>query len=146
MENGLGRIARSALAPRAIILGVSAFQFGLSLSEWMRPTEGYSNHRDEFAQLFLASTILAAAACLAARRASGNLLAAFLSGPLTLLQALIFFEAAHRAKSWPFSGAHINIWARELAGVPADIWLATALSFAVLACAIASTLRPSPKP
>jgi hypothetical protein len=147
MKNRWARIARSVLAPRAIILGLSAFQFGLSLAEQARHLDGCFENRDAFAELFVAATILLSSACLAARRAAGNLLAAFLCGPMPLLHALVFFDTARRAEALPLSGAHVAVWAHELSYLPANLWLMSALSFAVLAFAITSTLRPSsPRP
>lgn len=146
MKNCRGRIARTVLAPRAVILGLSAFQFGLLLVEQTRPADESFGNSETFTELFVAATILLASACLEARRAAGNLLAAFLCGPLPLIQALIFFDTVRRSDALPLSNAHVTVWASELEGIPVNFWLMTALSFAVLALAVTSTLRPSPRP
>ena len=143
MKDSTGRLMRRALAPKPVVFGVAAFNFGSALSEWMQTSETYLRHNEE---LFLASILLAASMFLATRLVIGNLLAALLCGPLPLAHAFIFLEAAHRAETSLFSAAHFRVWAERLAEMDAAIWLASALSFAILALAIASTLRPSPKP
>ena len=146
MENRLGRVTRTVLAPRAVILGASAFQFGLALSGWARATDVEGPSSELYLELFLASTVLAASACLATKRAAGNLLAAFLCGPLPLLQPFLFMGIPHRSDVTLFSAAHFGRWVEELTRIPANIWLLTALSCAIFACAMAATLRPLPKP
>src|SRR5918997_2088750 len=92
MNGSLRRAARYVLKPNAIILGVATCMFGWSLAEALRPRVEYDHFSREYREILcMASALLIAAACLATKRAFGNLLAAFLSGPLPILLAFTFF-------------------------------------------------------
>lgn len=144
----LSRAARRALTPNAIIFGAATCLFGWSLAEFMLMGEQPSYLSQEYsANLFLTSTLLAAAASLLAKRALANLLAAALSGPLPLIQPFIFFtipgHPAHSDVAF-LSFSHFESWLEELAKTPVSIWLMTALSFAILCSAAAAAIRQTP--
>lgn len=140
MNGSLRRAARFALKPDAIILGVATCLFGWSLAEAMRAGDVYAGVR-YLETLFLTSVVLLAAASQATNRALGHLLAAVLSGPLPLLLSFTFFLAAWRPGAPLFSARHIGFWLRDLAHAPANFWLMTAVSVAILCSATAATLR-----
>ncbi|MDT7603959.1 MAG: hypothetical protein QOF61_1956 [Acidobacteriota bacterium] len=136
-----GRLARAALAPKAVILGLATFQFGWALSEYMLHNEHhYSTDREPF--LFLSFTLLIAASCLTANGEWGRLAAAFLCSTMPLVHAFIFWAPRPRMDAPFFSVEHIRIWLKEMASVEADFWALTAVSFAILSYVVASTLRP----
>ena len=135
------RSARAMLAPKAIILGASTFQFGWALSKFMLPSEdSYSGDREPF--LFLSFTLLAASACLTTNGTWGRFWAAFLCGPMPLVQTFVFWACARRADVPFFSIKHIGVWLEEMANAGASIWMLTLVSFAILTSAVAYTLRP----
>ena len=146
MNGSLRRAARRALKPNAIIVGVACCQFGWAVAESLRPVDefGYSGPRFEGELLFLASMMLVASVGLATGRPLGRLLAAALCGPLALLQVFIFTMLPYRFELAFLSGEHVERWLRELADIPASVWLMTALSFAILYSATAATLRRTP--
>ena len=94
--------------------------------------------------LFFASALFIASAGLATRRAWGRLLAVVLSGPLPLLQIYLPAMIPYRSEVTFFSGEHVERWLGELSRMPADFWLLSALSFAILCSASAATLRRTP--
>jgi hypothetical protein len=144
MGHRYGRIARAALAPKALILGLATFQFGWALSEYMLHDEHhYSADREIF--LFLSFALLSASACLTTSGERGRLAAAFLCSPLPLVHAFIFWALPRHDSVAFFSGEHIRLWLKEMGRIEADIWALTAVSFAILSCVVASTLRPPSK-
>ena len=145
MNSSLRRAARYVLKPNAIILGVATGMFGWSLAETVRTFAEFDFiTRPNRMTLCLASALLLAAFCLAAKRALGNLLAAFLSAPLPLLLIFSFFLMPPWAEASFFSVRHVRLWLREWMYAPAGIWLLTGLSFAILCSATAATLRRTP--
>lgn len=146
MENRLQCVARAALRPNAVIMGVACCQFGWAVAESLRPVDefGDSGPRFEEELLFLASMMLVASVGLATGSPLGRLLAAALCGPLALLQVFIFTMLPYRFKLAFLSGEHVERWLRELADIPASVWLMTALSFAILCSATVATLRRTP--
>ncbi len=143
MRRDYGRIARAALAPRAIIFGLAAFLFGWALMEYLRTPERQYYREDEQLNLFIAFALLAASAGLAAGRPWSKVLSASLSSPLPLVHAYIFWGSATAAKAHLFSGAHLRFWAERLADMTAVMWLSGALSFAIFLLALPSALRQS---
>lgn len=148
MNSSLRRAARHALKPNAIILGVATCVFGWSLAEVMLPRGEFEHAGLRYWEnLLLTSMMLAAAASLTTKRALADLLAATLSGPLTLAQAFIFFMIPARSEVTFLGVRHFKLWLDELAGTPASIWLMTGLSLAILCSATAATLgRTPPRP
>lgn len=148
MNNGLKRAARRALKPNAIILGTATGLLGWSLAEALRPPAEFDHSYGEYQEtLCMTTALLVAALSLATKSAVGNLLAAFLSGPLPLLLIFSFFLTPIQAEVSFLSGRHIDLWLRELAGTPVSVWLMTALSIAILCSATAATLRRTiPRP
>lgn len=145
MNDSLRRAARRALKPNAIILGTATCLFGWSLAEALRPAEEYGYLRHQSREILcLASALLLASVSLATKRASGNLLAAALSGPLPLLLIFSFFVTWLPSEVSFLSIRHVELWLRELARAPVSIWLMTAHSFAILCSATAATLRRTP--
>lgn len=149
MNNDLRRAARRALKPDAIIPGAATCLFGWALAEAMRPrAEEYAGFQ-HWETLFLASTLLVAAAGLATKKRSGDLLAAVLSGPLPLIVVFTLFltPARFSAEVIFFSARHFELWLGELARAPVSFWLMTTLSTAILCSATAATLRrTTPRP
>ncbi|HVG30366.1 MAG TPA: hypothetical protein VM864_11740 [Pyrinomonadaceae bacterium] len=145
MQRGFGRIARAALAPKAVILGLATFQFGWALTEFVLPVERhYSSDREVFMFLFFA--LLIAAACLTAAGEWGRLAAAFLCSPMPLVHAFIFWAPRPHVDVAFFSVDHIRLWLADLARADVSIWALTAVSFAILGAVAASALRSPSKP
>ncbi|MDQ3907308.1 MAG: hypothetical protein M3268_03075 [Acidobacteriota bacterium] len=147
MVRNVGRLARAALAPRAIIFGFATFMFGWALmSYWRAPEDSYYYNGGGLDDLIVASSLLIASAALSARSARGTLLAAVLSGPLPLIHVLIFVEGVGRRGPLLFSGAHLVAWLHRLSAIPPFVLVASAASFAVLVLALPSALRQLPQP
>jgi hypothetical protein len=140
MKHGLGRIARRTLAPKAVILGVSTFQFGWALTEYLPRAEERLSLDAHFT-VFLAFALLAAAACLTTGGTRGRFWAAFLCSPMPLAHAFIFWASARGAVVTFFSGEHVRVWLEDMASESASFWTLTAVSFAIFTSAVASTMR-----
>jgi hypothetical protein len=145
MQRGCGRIMRAALAPKAIILGAAAFQFGRALTEYVRPGERIY-HRDIEIFVFLSFTLLVAAACLTADGEWGRLAAAFLCSPVALAHVFIFWAVRPNSVVPFFSVEHIRVWLEDLADADVTFWAMTAVSLAILGAVVASTLRARSAP
>jgi lipid-A-disaccharide synthase-like uncharacterized protein len=140
-------MARAALAPDAVILGLATFQFGWALVPYLRLPEGSYYDGDLHLNLFVAFTVLVASAALCIGRTWSNLLAVASSSPLPLVHIFMFWAATRRSGAALFSVEHLKFWiVDDLSSIPAIIWLASVLSFAVLSLAAISALRQPYKP
>lgn len=146
INDSLRRAARRALKPNAIILGAATCLFGYSLAEALRPRYGHDSYlvsvyaRDVVIYLGL----LIAAVGLATGKALGNLLAAALSGPMSVFPLDAFLRAVFYTEGSVLGSEHFRIWLMEVSDVPADAWLMTAIATAILYSAVAATLRRTP--
>ena len=143
MNGRLSRAARYALKPNAIIFGVAACLFGWAISESLRPVDEFGRTDPPLPEgtLFAASALFVASVGLATGRAGGRLLAAVLSGPLPLLHVYLLTMIPRRFEVAFLSAEYFARWLGELARMPPDLWLLSALSFAILSSASAATLR-----
>lgn len=146
MKNSLKRAARAVLKPNAVIIGYAACMFGWAVAESLRPLDEFGRTDPPLTEeaLFFASAMFVASAALATGRAWGRLLAAVLSGPLPLLQVYVFTMTPYRSEVGFLSAEHVERWLNALARMPADFWLLSALSFAILCSATVATLRRMP--
>jgi hypothetical protein len=146
MKNSLKRAARAAFKPNAVIMGVAACLFGWAVAESLVPVDEFGRTSPAFPEevLFFSCALFVASAGLATGRAGGRLLAAVLSGPLPLLQIYLPAMIPYHFEVGFLSAEHVERWLHTLARMPADFWLMTALSFAILCSATAATLRRTP--
>lgn len=138
MKDSTRRVVRRALAPKAVVFGTCAFNFGWALSEALQAFETAAGQEE----LFVTFTLFVASACLAAKSRFGDLSAAFLCAPLPLLHVFFFWASAGRIDAMLLSDAHLRYWLGRLAETEARLWLVTAASFVILFLAAASALRP----
>jgi hypothetical protein len=139
-----GQIARHALAPKAIILGASTFQFGWALSAHVLRAGEYPSDRTLF--LFLSFALLLASVCVTMNGERGRLAAAFLCSPVPLFHALIFWSPRPNSYVPFFSVEHIRIWLEELGRADTYFWVLSVVSCAILCLVVTSALHSPAKP
>ncbi|MFL6229456.1 MAG: hypothetical protein ACJ741_11830 [Pyrinomonadaceae bacterium] len=144
MGHHYGRMARVALAPKAVILGLATFQFGWALTAHVLRAGEYPPDRTLF--LFLSFALLLASVCVTINGERSRLAAAFLCSPVPLFHALIFWSPRPDSDVPFFSVEHIRMWLEELAKTDTYSWVLTVVSFAILISVAVPALHSSAKP
>ena len=121
------------LDPRAVIFGITVFNFGWV---WSRSPEG------EFHKyIFMAALLLVSSVLILIRRVWSNFLAAALSGYLPVQFAFEFWMLARRAEVPTFSFRHFTYFVREVVDIGGAVIFFFALTTMILACSVYSVKR-----